>query len=737
MKKNRKKTRKKRRTRAGRSTARDRIDRILDNGIVADYELDRITLAGIDLPLAISAHFAASSGDLGQNDERNETSDPEGGRTGEVLVRFQGTIAALDGTEYIAQACGGAAGDGTRRWHGWIEFLPTDGGAPIRTDRETTQSNRASTEYWATGLGPAYLVGALQRAARLAPASARPAPARGREPRPRTIAPTGERGPRSSHAHRRRQPATRPSPIGFAHVGGMESLKAQVRRIVETTYLRQEEAHQYGVIRNGILLHGPPGCGKTFFARAMAEEFGLTFLHVPLESAISKYIGGAPDAIEGLFREARSKTPCVLFFDEFDAIASKRQDTPVLQERQTVNALLQQLDAHRETPGLLIVAATNRFEDLDPAIVREGRFDYKVKVDNPDQDARLAILRALISDRPHGRRLRLPELAHDLDGFSAAQIRSIVDEAALAALEATRPIGPEHLRAAYRAHVAASRYGGVKLGWDDLILPADVKRRLQLIEQMIENPRMVRDLGITPPSGILLAGPPGTGKTTIARVLASEADAAFFPINAADIFSKWLGESERHVSELFARARARVPAIVFIDEIDAIADRRSEGESGGERVRNAVVNMFLAEMDGFDSSSRVFVVGATNRPELLDEALLRPGRLGDRIDIGPPDGAARTQLLELFTKKMRLSPSVDLARLTTLTERATGAVLKGVCTLAGRHALARELDARGIAPGDSDRAPAVTQEDFEQAWRELSSRDDGRRAIGFSPTGEK
>ena len=172
----------------------------------------------------------------------------------------------------------------------------------------------------------------------------------------------------------------------------MESLKAQVHRIVETTYLRQEEARRYGVLRNGILLHGPPGCGKTFFARAMAEEFGLTFLHVPLESAITKDVGGAPDAIEGLFREARSKTPCVLFFDEFDAIASKRQDTPVLQERQLVNALLQQFDAHRETPGLLIVAATNRFEDLDPAVVREGRFDYKVKVDNPDQDARLAIL---------------------------------------------------------------------------------------------------------------------------------------------------------------------------------------------------------------------------------------------------------------------------------------------------------------------------------------------------------
>ena len=188
---------------------------------------------------------------------------------------------------------------------------------------------------------------------------------------------------------------------------------------------------------------------------------------------------------------------------------------------------------------------------------------------------------------------------------------------------------------------------------------------------MIENPRIVRELGITPPSGILLYGPPGTGKTTAARVLANETEASFFSISASDVFSKWVGESEQRVKELFERARARVPAIIFIDEIDAILDRRLESDSGGDRVRNSVVSMFLAEMDGLDSSSRIFVMGATNRPELLDEALLRPGRLGEKIEIPLPDVAGRRAMLELFSKKMRLAPSVDLQRLAVQTEKAS------------------------------------------------------------------
>ncbi|RPI55506.1 MAG: AAA family ATPase [Acidobacteria bacterium] len=622
-------------------------------------------------------------------------------RMGDVLLEFEELVLARDGTAYHARACGGKAPDNTSHWHGWIEFAPVRSGPVVLTPRETTQPDRANTARWANSLTPVYLEGALVRALRWGLVRVEAA------------------------QHKQRTPA------GFERVGGMADLKRQVRRIIEMAHVRQRDARRYGIVRNGILLYGPPGCGKTFFAEAIGEEFGLYFLRVPLESAISKYVGGAPDAIERLFHEARSKAPCLLFFDEFDAIARKRQDAPMLHEQQMVDALLQQLDAHRETPGLLVVAATNRFDDLDPAVVREGRFDYKVKVDNPDFDGRLAILRGLIRARPHSRRLHLTELAHDLDGLSAAQIRSVVDEAALAALEANRPIRAEHLRAAYRAHVLTSRYCGVRLGWDDLILPADAERKLRFVQQFIGNPLVIRQLGVTPPSGVLLAGPPGTGKTTIARVLASESEASFFSVNAADVFSKWLGESEQRVKELFARARARVPAIIFIDELDAITQHRADGDSAGERVRNAVVSMFLAEMDGLDSSTRVFVIGATNRPEMLDEAMLRPGRLAERVDIPLPDAAARKAMLELFSRKMRLAQSVDMGHLSAQTEGMSGALLKGMCTLAGRNAFVRTLDVRGIAPAVTEAGPVVTEEDFEQAFRELSSTP-RRRPIGFS-----
>jgi transitional endoplasmic reticulum ATPase len=273
--------------------------------------------------------------------------------------------------------------------------------------------------------------------------------------------------------------------------------------------------------------------------------------------------------------------------------------------------------------------------------------------------------------------------------------------------------------------VAAGQFGGAPLNWDDVIAPAETKRKLRFIEQFIENPVLIRQLGITPPSGILLTGPPGTGKTTIARVLASQSKASFFPVNIADIFSRWLGESEQHVRDLFARARARVPAIIFIDEIDAVVERRSDVDSAGSAARNAVVNMFLSEMDGLDSSTRVFVIGATNRPELIDEALLRPGRLGERIEIPLPDLEARTAMLRLFSKQMTLAPSVNLERLASQTEGWSGAMLKGLCTLAGRNALVRNLN-----DSPNEVPPAIIEDDFLQCLQEIAL-PQSRRPIGF------
>jgi transitional endoplasmic reticulum ATPase len=244
-------------------------------------------------------------------------------------------------------------------------------------------------------------------------------------------------------------------------------------------------------------------------------------------------------------------------------------------------------------------------------------------------------------------------------------------------------------------------------------LPEATRRKLQSIEQFIEHPELADELGVSLPTGVLLHGPPGTGKTTVARVLASQTDAAFLVVTPSDIFARWLGESEQRVRELFERARDQVPAIVFIDEIEAILRRRDDDGSGAGRAASAVVSAFLAEMDGIAPIRRVFVIGATNRPDLVDEAVLRPGRLGERIEIGLPDAAGRLAMLQRFCGAMRLAPGLDLAAIAAHTEGASGADLRGLCTAAGRNALLRIVDA-----GDTHER-LVTADDFVRALDEL------------------
>ena len=513
--------------------------------------------------------------------------------------------------------------------------------------------------------------------------------------------------------------------LTFAAVCGMHALKEQVRRIMDVILTKRDDARRYGIERNGLLLYGPPGCGKTFFAEAIAGEFGLAFIRVSLGEAQTQWVGGAGAKLEAVFREARERTPAMLFLDELDAIAERREGLSTGHERQHVAALLQQLDAARRVLRLVVVAATNRLEAIDPAVIREGRFDYKVRIARPDLDARQAILTVLLKSRPCDAAVDLARLARRMEGFSAAQVRHVVDAAAMAAMTAGTSIGEAHFDHAIDERLGELRYRGPRLGWDDLILPQATKQKLESIEQFIENPELADELGVALPTGVLLHGPPGTGKTTVGRVLASQVDAAFLVVTPSDVFAKWLGESERRVKELFERARDQVPSIVFIDEIEAILPRRADTGDGAGRGINAVVSTFLTEMDGIAPIKRVFVIGATNRPDLVDDAVLRPGRLSESIEIGLPDAAGRLAMLRAFTATMRLEPGLDLGAVASRAEGASGADLRGLCTVAGRNALLRIVDS------EADTQRIVTAADFERAVTELfPARADGERSTG-------
>jgi transitional endoplasmic reticulum ATPase len=407
-------------------------------------------------------------------------------------------------------------------------------------------------------------------------------------------------------------------------------------------------------------------------------------------------------------------------FDEFDAVARRRDDGGFGgEDRATLSQLLRSLEGIRERRDVIVMAATNDLSSLDAAVIRPGRFDRQIRVDLPDEAARKAILQSQLKGRPCDTALDYGDLAERCKGFSAAKMRTIVDGAALVVLQAIatgnrdRRISQADLIAAIAAGRGKDRPTFEQWTWDDLILPPATKRELQELERLIEAPDRAKALGITPPTGALLYGPPGTGKTTVARVLAAQAKASFYPVKGSEIVSKWLGESERNVADLFNRARANAPSIIFVDEIDALVPRRSDMVGGGAIDR--VVNQLLQEIDGLGSGgSGVFVLGATNRPDILDPALLRGGRLGRQISIPLPTAEERCEMLKQFTKHMPLAQDVACDRLASATDGYSGADLQALCQDAGVQALLRDGGATNVTDADFDSALKVRGEQRAQ-----------------------
>jgi transitional endoplasmic reticulum ATPase len=499
----------------------------------------------------------------------------------------------------------------------------------------------------------------------------------------------------------------------FADIGGMTALKDLLADTFGLLLAFGEEAERYRISFNGILLHGPPGVGKTFVARATAGEFGLNFVRVTTGDLISKWFGESAKNVAAAFRFAASNVPCMLFFDEFDSVALRRDDEPDNESRRVVNQLLASLEEYRSIRELIVMAATNRLERLDPAVVRPGRFDKHVRVDLPDKEARRAVLAAQLRDRPVTDDLDLSEVVDRTQGFTAAALAAVVEAAALAAFrESTTtgvdtPITTAALLGALMARGGADRPMATAHSWDDLVLDARTKSELQEIQRLIEDPELARRFGIDPPSGLLLAGPPGTGKTTIARVLAAQARCSFYSASAADLTSKWVGESEQRVQALFARARDNAPSIIFLDELDAVAPKRLADQG----ISDSQLTQLLVEIDGIGSHPGVFVIGATNRPDILDQAITRGGRLSRTIWIPLPDLDGRASILELNTRRMPLG-DVDLRAVARVTEGFSGGDLKAVCQQAAISALMR-TSARSGHPKASE--AQVRLEDFAGA----------------------
>ena len=518
--------------------------------------------------------------------------------------------------------------------------------------------------------------------------------------------------------------------VTYDDLGGMRDTIDALREMVELPLRHPELFQRLGVDPpKGVLLHGPPGTGKTLLARAVANESAARFFLINGPEIMGSAYGESERRLRDIFEQASQAAPSIIFIDEIDSIAPKRGQVSGEAEKRLVAQLLTLLDGIEPRQNLVVMAATNRPEALDEALRRPGRFDREIVVGVPDEPGRREILAIHTRGMPLAPEVNIDELARRTYGFVGADLAALTREAALEAVRRIMPrinlaeeVIPNEIldalsvelrdfdNALKRVQPSAMREVMVEapqIGWDDIGGLDQARDRLREgVELPLKHPEAFRRLGIRPAKGFMLYGPPGTGKTLLAKAAARESEANFIATKSSDLLSKWYGESEQQIARLFNRARQVAPTIIFIDELDSLVPARGGG-LGEPQVTERVVNTILAEMDGLEELQNVVVIGATNRPNLVDPALLRPGRFDELIYVGTPDTAGRRRILAIHTKHMPLDRDVDLESLARRTERFTGADLEDLVRRAGLTALRRGLD-----------TGKVTMADFEVALNE-------------------
>src|SRR6266576_1181631 len=494
--------------------------------------------------------------------------------------------------------------------------------------------------------------------------------------------------------------------VTYDDLGGMKDAIDQLREMVELPLRHPELFQRLGVDPpKGVLLHGPPGTGKTMLARAVANESSARFFHIAGPEIMGSAYGESERRLRELFEQASENAPSIIFIDEIDSIAPKRGQVSGEAEKRLVAQLLTLLAGMEPRQNTIVIAATNRPEALGEALRRPGRFDREIVVGVPDQPGRREILGIHTRGMPLAADVDLDDLARRTFGFVGADIAALTREAALEAVPRIMPqsnlaeqtIPTEVLdalsvelrdfdNALKRVQPSAMREVMVEaptVRWDDIGgLDAPRDRLKEGVELPLKHPEAFKRLGIRPAKGFLLYGPPGTGKTLLAKAAAREAEANFIATKSSDLLSKWYGESEQQIARLFSRARQVAATIIFIDELDSLVPARGGG-LGEPQVTERVVSTILAEMDGLEELQNVVVIGATNRPTLIDPALLRPGRFDELIYVGVPDTAGRRRILAIHTKGMPLADDVDLEKIAQRTDRFTGADLEDLVRRAG------------------------------------------------------